>query len=64
MLESKYLERKAMKFVRVTSISPYGENTISHPVSEFIPEDMITLAVLRGVINAGNAIKSFEIVEA
>ena len=53
-----------MKAVKVTSISPYGEQTISHPISELAPEEMMILAVLRGVVNAGNAIKSFEIVEA
>lgn len=53
-----------MKALRVVSVSPYGESTINHPLSEVYPEDMIVLAVLRGVINAGSMIKSFEIVEA
>lgn len=54
-----------MKALKVTSISPYGdESTISHPVSTLAPEDMLIVAILQGVVNAGNVIKSFELVEA
>lgn len=52
-----------MKSLKVTSIGQYGEQTVSHPIFESAPEEMIILATLRGVINAGHAIKSFEIVE-
>ena len=53
-----------MKSLKVTSISPYGEQTVSHPLSEVVPQDAMIVATLQGVVNAGHAIKSFEIVEA
>ena len=52
-----------MKAVKVTSEGLFGEQTVSHPLSEIGPEDSIVLATLRGIINAGHVIKSFEIVE-
>lgn len=54
---------KPMKAVKVTSIGQFGEQTVSHPISDFPSEDAIILATLRGIINAGHAIKAFEIVE-
>ena len=53
-----------MKSLKVTSISPYGEQTVTHPISDLAPEEMMIVAILRGVNNAGNAVKSFEVVEA
>ena len=53
-----------MKALKVTSITAYGEQTLSHPMSDLAPEDMMTVAILKGVIQAGSVIKSFEIVEA
>ena len=53
-----------MKVLKVTSITEYGEQTVSHPMSDLAPEEMLIVAMLRGVNNAGHAIKSFEIVEA
>jgi hypothetical protein len=53
-----------MKYLKVTSISEYGESTLSHSVGNSIPEEMYVLAILKGVINAGVSIKSFELVEA
>lgn len=53
-----------MKALKVTSITPYGEQTLSHPFSDIVPQDSMVVAILQGVINAGSAIKSFEIVEA
>ena len=52
------------KDLKVTSITPYGdENIIHHGIGEVIPEEAYVVAILKGVLNAGNAIKSFEIVE-
>lgn len=51
------------KALNVTSITQWGEQTVSHPISEAAPQDMLVVAMLRGVINAGHAIKAFEIVE-
>jgi hypothetical protein len=52
------------KVLMVKSINPEGmENEVSHRIGESIPEDMYIVAILKGVTNAGNAIKSFEIVE-
>lgn len=53
-----------MKALKVTSISEWGVQTVSHPISNSAPEEMLILATLQGVIKAGHAIKSFEIVEA
>jgi len=53
-----------MKVLKVTSVSPYGESVLSHSVGEAMPEEMYVVAILQGVINAGNAIKSFELVSA
>ena len=53
-----------MKAIKVTSITPYGEHTVDHPMSDIVPVDAMTVAILQGVIKAGHAIKSFEIVEA
>lgn len=52
-----------MKNLKVTSITEYGEQTVTHPISELAPEEMLIVAMLRGVNNAGHAIKSFEVVE-
>ncbi len=52
------------KSLKVTSTTPYGDISImEHPMSEFIPESDNIVAILRGVNNAGNQIKTFEIVE-
>jgi hypothetical protein len=53
-----------MKALKVTSISPYGEHTIDHAMAQTLPEEMCIVAILKGVVSAGNQIKSFEIVEA
>ena len=53
-----------MKVIKVTSIGQYGEQTVSHPISDYPSQDAIILATLSDVINAGHAIKAFEIVEA
>lgn len=53
-----------MKALKVTSISPYGEHTLSHPMYESVPDEAMTVAILKGVIQAGSVIKAFEIVEA
>lgn len=53
-----------MKNLKVTSITEYGEQTVSHPISMVEYEEMLIVAILRGVNNAGHAIKSFELVEA
>ena len=53
-----------MKALSVTSIGEYGEHTISHPIYDCGYESDLIIATLQGVINAGHAIKSFELVEA
>ena len=53
-----------MKALKVTSVSPYGEHTINHTLPEFALESEMIIATLQGVINAGNTIKSFELVSA
>jgi len=53
-----------MKYLKVTSVSEYGESPLSHSVGNSIPEEMYIVAILQGVINAGVAIKSFELVSA
>jgi hypothetical protein len=52
------------KSLKVTSITPRGDvSIISHGIGESIPEEMYVVAILKGVMNAGNSVKSFEIVE-
>ena len=53
-----------MKALKVTSFDAYGETTLNHPIFSDLPEDAAIVATLRGVLNAGHAIKAFEIVEA
>lgn len=53
-----------MKVLKVTSISLYGEHTMTHPLPELASESQMIVATLQGVINAGSAIKSFELLEA
>ena len=48
----------------VTTITSHGEMTINHPLWECDYQDRLIIATLQGVINAGHAIKSFELVEA
>lgn len=52
-----------MKNLKVTSVGEFGEQTVSHPIVMSEYEEMLIVAILRGVNNAGHAIKSFEIVE-
>ena len=53
-----------MKALSVTSIGEFGEHTINHPLYECGYESDLIIATLQGVIKAGHAIKSFELVEA
>lgn len=53
-----------MKALKVTSIGEFGEHTINHPLYECNYESDLIIATLQGVIKAGSAIKSFELVEA
>ena len=53
-----------MKSLKVTSIGEFGEHTVNHDLYECDYQDALILATLRGVLNAGHAIKSFELVEA
>jgi hypothetical protein len=53
-----------MKSLQVTSVSAYGEHTMTHPLPELATESEMIVATLQGVINAGNTIKSFELVGA
>ena len=52
------------KAIVVTSIGEYGEHTITHDLWECDYQDKLVIATLQGVIKAGHAIKSFELVEA
>ena len=52
-----------MNFLKVTSIGPYGEHTMSHRIDDRDIQDKLIIATLEGIINAGHAIKSFEVVE-
>jgi hypothetical protein len=52
-----------MKVLKVTSVSVYGEHTMTHPLPELATESEMIVATLQGVTNAGSAIKSFELVE-
>ena len=52
------------KALKVTSITPFGtDSVIKHGIGEVIPEEVYVVAILKGVLNAGNTIKSFEVVE-
>jgi hypothetical protein len=51
------------KALNVTSISKWGEQSLSHPIPSSISEEVAIVALLSGVVKAGHAIKSFEIVE-
>ena len=53
-----------MNALKVTSIGPFGEHTMNHPIDDPSMEAKLIVATLSGVINAGHAIKSFELVEA
>jgi hypothetical protein len=53
-----------MKSLKITSVGPYGEIESFHNVGESMSEEMYVVAILKGVTKAGNAIKSFELVEA
>ena len=50
-----------MKALKVTSIGQHGEQTVSHPFSDTVPEDSMIVAILRGVNNAGHSIVSFSV---
>lgn len=66
MLDSKKETKgkQMSKALKVKSITPYGdENIIHHGIGEVIPEEAYVVAILKGVLNAGNTIKSFEVVE-
>ena len=52
-----------MKSLRVTSVSPYGEMTIDHPMGDVLTEAEYIAATLKGVTKADHTIKSFEVVE-
>lgn len=64
MEQCKWKVGKVMKSLQVTSISVYGEHTMTHPLPELATESEMIVATLQGVINAGTMIKSFELVEA
>jgi hypothetical protein len=53
---------KEMKSLQVTSVSVYGEHTMTHPLPELATESEMIVATLQGVLNAGSTIKSFEVV--
>lgn len=53
---------KKMKSLQVTSVSVYGEHTMSHPLPELATESEMIVATLQGVLNAGSTIKSFMVV--
>lgn len=54
-----------MKALKVISVSAQGwEMTINHPLVSTKNEERLIVATLQGVIQAGHAIKSFELVEA
>jgi|LakMenEpi03Aug12_release.lakeMendotaPanAssembly.Ray.scaffolds.fasta_scaffold3262530_1 hypothetical protein len=52
-----------MNFLKVTSVGPFGEHTMSHRLGDSDIESRLIVATLQGIINAGHAIKSFELVE-
>lgn len=52
------------KALKVTSVGEYGEHTMTHPIYECDYESALIIATLQGVLSAGQAIKSFELVEA
>lgn len=52
-----------MNFLKVTSVGPFGEHTMSHGLGDRDIEDKLIIATLQGIISAGHAIKSFELVE-
>ena len=54
---------KVMKSLKVTSVSAYGEHTMTHPLPELATESEMVVATLQGIVNAGSHIKSFDIVE-
>ena len=62
MEQRKWKVGKVMKSLKVTSVSVYGEHTITHPLPELATESEMIVATLQGVINAGSTIKSFEVV--
>lgn len=51
------------KALSVTSIGEFGEHTINHPLYECGYESDLIIATLQGVLNAGQTIKAFEVVE-
>ena len=52
------------KALKVASINSYGiDQEVMHSIGTVIPEDSYVVAILNGVIQAGHAIKSFEVVE-
>ena len=56
--------RNQMEIIRIKSESRYGIMESDHTIPESLTEELATLAILRGVIKAGNVIHSFEKVEA
>lgn len=62
MEQRKWKVGKVMKSLQVTSVSAYGEHTMTHPLPELATESEMIVATLQGVINAGSTIKSFEVV--
>ena len=63
MEQCKWKVGKVMNSLKVTSVGPFGEHTMSHPLGDPDIEARLIVATLQGIINAGHAIKSFEIVE-
>jgi hypothetical protein len=65
MLDSNQTKGNEMsKALKVVSINLYGEDQeVLHGIGDVIPETAYTVAILQGVIKAGHAIKSFEVVE-
>ena len=56
--------KQMSKSLKVVSVNINGqEQEVLHGIGEVIPESVYTVAILQGVINAGHAIKSFEVVE-
>lgn len=52
------------KALKVFSVTPYGdEQEVLHGIGESISVDAYTVAILRGVLNAGHTIKDFYVVE-
>jgi hypothetical protein len=52
------------KALKVKSINVYGdEQEVLHGIGDVITVEAYTVAILRGVLNAGHSIKDFYVVE-